>query len=186
MAAGSSMQAAPIPAPRTQAMAAQVNASMTAINRRSMLLPASYHQAYPAAYAKFALHTMYAHRLWIKLWITLGRPEENSNRPEGNAGVTARGMFASHSHPGPSTTGNHSRCAHSWPGLAGRIDLIPGVHRPYDDYQSSNERQIHTKVSTRPATVRSPSACRCRPGCSGAIPARACDDRYRPDKEGDR
>jgi hypothetical protein len=185
MAAGSSMQAAPIPAPRTQAAATRVNASLTATNRTSRLLPASYHQAYPAAYANFALHTMRAHRLWIKLWITLGQPEENSNGLEGNAGVTPGVMFASHSHPGPSTTGNHSRCAHSRRGLAGRIDLIPGIHRPYDDYQSSNDRQIHTKVSTRPAAVRSARACRCRPG-SGVIPVRACDDRYRPDKEGDR
>jgi hypothetical protein len=144
------MQAAPIPALRTHVRAAQLNASLPAINRRPRALPAPCHPVYPAAYANFALHTMHAHRLWIRLWITLGQPEENSNGPEGNAGVTPGGMFASHSHPGPSTTGNHSRCAHSRRGLAGRIDLIPGIHRPYDDYQSSNDRQIHTKVSTRP------------------------------------
>jgi hypothetical protein len=180
------MQAAPTPAPRTHASAAQVSTRLTAISRRSKPLPAACHPAYPAAYANLALHTMHAHRLWIKLWITLGQPEENFNRLEGNAGVTPRGMFASHSHPVPSTTGSHSRCAHSRRGLAGRIDVIPGIHRPYDDYQSSNDRQIHTKVSTRLPAVSSAAATRCRPGCSGAHPARACDESYRPDKEGDR
>jgi hypothetical protein len=176
MAAGSSMQAAPIQAAGTQARAAQVSASLTAISRRSRPLPAPFHPAYPAAHANFALHTMHAHRLWIKLWITLGQPEENSNGLEGNAGVTRWGRPAAHSHPGPSTTGSHRRCAHSRRGLAGRIEVIPGIHRPYDDYQSSNERQIYTKVRTRPAAVRSAGAARCRPGCCGAAVTRACDE----------
>src|SRR5262250_2422438 len=38
--------------------------------------------------AKFAPHTMYAHRLWISMWMSLGHPEENHTHPGGNAVVT--------------------------------------------------------------------------------------------------
>jgi hypothetical protein len=176
MAAGISMQAAPLQAARTQARAAQVSASLTAINRRSRSLPAPPHPACPASCANLALHTMHAHRLWIKLWITLGQPEENSNGLEGNAGVTSWGMPATHSHPGPSTTASHSRCAHSRRGLAGRIDVIPGIHRSYDDYQFSNARQIHIKIRKRPAVASCATAAPCGPGCSGAPATRACDE----------
>jgi hypothetical protein len=175
MAAGSSMQAAPLQAVGTQAGPAQASASLTAISRRSRPLPAPFHPAHPAAYANFALHTMHAHRLWIRLWITLGQPEENSNGPEGNAGVTPWGMPQAHSHPGPSTTGSHSRCAHSRRRLAGRIDVIPGIHRSYDDYQFSNKKQIHIKIGKRPAAAPCASASPRRPGCSGAPVTRACD-----------
>jgi hypothetical protein len=176
MTAGSSKQAAPLPAARTQARATQVSANLPAINRRSRPRPAPLHPACPAAYANFALHTMHAHRLWIRLWITLGQSEENSNSPEGNAGVTRWGMPAAHSNPGPSTTASHSRCAHSRPGLAGRIDVIPGIHRSYDDYQFSNDTQIHIKIGKRPAAAPSACAAQRRPGCSGAPATRACDE----------
>jgi len=170
------MHAAPIPPVRAQARAPQISANPTAINRRSRPLPAIYHPAYPAAHANFALHTMHAHRLWISLWITLGQPEENSNGLEGNAGVTPWGLSAPHSHPGPSTTGSHRHCALSRRGLAGRIVVIPGIHRPYDDYQFSIERQIHIKIGKRAAAARSASAARCRPGRSAVIPTWACDE----------
>jgi hypothetical protein len=178
MVAGSKMQAAPFPASRTQPRAARVSANLTAINRRSGPLPAPFHPAYPAAYANFALHTMHAHRLWIKLWITLGQPEENSNGLEGNAGVTPWGMPSAHSHSGPSTTGGHNRCAHSQRGLPGRIEVIPGIHRPYDDYQFSNERQIQNNIRKRQAAGPSASAVRSRPGPSwSAAPlTQACDE----------
>ena len=179
------MQAAPIPATRPQARAAQVNASLTAINRRSRVLPAPYHPAYTAACAKVALHTMHAHRLWISLWITLGQPEENSNRPGGNAAVKPWRTFAAHSHPAPSTAGSHSRCAQSRRALAGRIDVIPGIHPPYDDYQSCNGRQIHIKVGKRPAL---PGA-RVLPGAAPLAPVRFRPEpvtRFPTDKEGDR
>jgi hypothetical protein len=176
MAAGSSMQAAPMPATRTQARAAQVAASLAAINRRSRPLPAPCHAEYRGAYAKFALHTMHAHRLWIKLWITLGQPEENSSRPEGNAGVTPWDTSAAHSPHSPSATGSHSRCAWSQQALAGRIDVIPGIHRPYDDYQSCNDRHIHNKVGDRPAPARCSNPAGCGPARSGATPARDCDE----------
>jgi hypothetical protein len=172
MAAGSSMQAAPIQPPRTHAGQAQASASLTAINRSSRPLPAACHPACPAAYANFAVHTMHAHRLWIKLWITLGQPEENSNGPEGNAGVTPWCMYASHSHPCPSTTGSHTRCAHSQPALAGRTKVIPGIHRPYDDYQSSNDRQTHINVCKRAAAARSANA-------PGAVRSIRCDSNPR-------
>ena len=151
------MQAAPIATPRTHARAAQPSERSTAINRRSKPLPAPSHSAYPAACANFALHTMHAHRLWIKLWITLGQPEENSNGLEGNAGVTPSDMSAAHSRPGPSTTGSHSRCAHSQRALAGQMNLIPGIHRPYDDYHFRYQQYIHTKAGSpdRPRQVTS-------------------------------
>jgi hypothetical protein len=166
MTARGSMQAAPLRAARTQARAAQVCADLTAKNRTSRPLPAPFHPASPAACANLALHTMHAHRLWIKLWITLGQSEENSNGLEGNAEVTRLGMPTAHSHAGPSTTRSHSRCAHSRRGLAGRIDVIPGIHRSYDDYQFSYDTQIHIKIGKRRAAAPSASAARRRPGCS--------------------
>jgi hypothetical protein len=151
MAAGSSMQAT-----STMARPTQATASVTALNRRSTPLPVPRHLAWPAAYAKVALLTMHAHRLWIKLWITLGHPEENSNRPEGNARVKPWRTPATHSHPGQSTTASHSQCAQSQRTLAGRIVVIPGIHRPYDDYQSCIDRQIHIKVGKRPTVAGAP------------------------------
>jgi len=178
MTAGNSMQAAPLQAAaRTQARAAQVSAGLTAINRRSRSSAALFHPKCPAACANFALHTMHAHRLWIKLWITLGRAEENSNGLEGNARVTRRGMPAAHSNPGSSTTGSHSRCAHSRRGLAGRIDVIPGIHRSYDDYQFSNDTEIHTRNKQAPGSRPRPRALTgAAPGCSGTPPTRARDE----------
>jgi hypothetical protein len=114
---------------------------------------------------------MHAHRLWIKLWITLGHPEENSNRPEGNAGVTSFPAPTAHSHRGRSTAASHNHCAQSQRTLAGGIVVIPGIHRPYDDYQSCNDRQIQIKVGKRPAScpVRSEAVLlqRLVPGHSG-------------------
>jgi hypothetical protein len=186
MTAGNSIQAAQLQAANTQAMAAQVSASLTAINRRSRSLPAPFHPKCPAACANFALHTMHAHRLWIKLWITLGRSEENSNCLEGNAGVTRWGMPAAHRHAGPSTTGSHSHCAHSRRGLAGQIDVIPGIHRSYDDYQFSNDSEIHTRNKQAPGSCPRPRALT---GAAAVAPVRLRPEpvmRYRPDKEGDR
>jgi hypothetical protein len=180
------MQAAPLQVARTQARAAQFSARVPAINRGSRPLPALFHPAYPPSCANFALHTMHAHRLWIKLWITLGQPEENPNRPEGNAGVTSWGMPATHSHSGPSTTGSHSRCAHSRRGLAGRIDVIPGIHRSYDDYQFSNDTEIHTRNKQAPGSRPRPRALT---GAAPVAPVHLRPEpvmRYRPDKEGDR
>jgi len=99
---------------------------------------------------------MHAHRLWIRLWITLGHPEENSNRPGGNARVTPPGSSAAHSYPYRPIAAGHSQCAQPQRGLAARIVVIPGIHRPYDDYQFCNDKQIKTKV--------------------GTVPGRACDE----------
>jgi len=165
---GSSM-----PATRTRARPTPDIATVTAMNRRSTPLPAPPHPECAAAYAKFALHTMHAHRLWIKVWITLGHPEENSIRPEGNAGVKAGGSAAAHSRPGPSTAAVHTGCG--WPRrtLAGRIVVIPGIHRPYDDYQSCNDTHIHIKVGKRPRRACSVALPPRGPGDSRANPGRA-------------
>jgi hypothetical protein len=150
-------------ATRTRARPASVITSVAcAIDRRSTPLTAPLHPACPAACAKFALHTMYAHRLWTKLWMALGHPEENSSRPEGNAGVTSCGTPTAHSHPGRSTAASHSPCARPQHALAGQIVVIPGIHRPYDDYQSCNDRQIQIKVGKRPCAA-----------CRAALPQRS-------------
>jgi hypothetical protein len=182
MVAGSSMQAT-----RTRARPASVIASVAcAIDRRSTPLTAPLHPACPAACAKFALHTMYAHRLWTKLWMALGHPEENSSRPGGNAGVTTRGTSPVHSHPRRSPAANHSRCAQPQHTLAGRIVVIPGIHRPYDDYQSCNDRQIQTKVGKRPSGAFRAAPQRRGLGHFGAAPGRARDETPDQIRRGDR
>jgi hypothetical protein len=172
MAAGKSMQAA-----RARARPAPAIASAgPAINRGSTPLSALLHPACPAACAKFTLHTMHAHRLWTNLWITLGHPEENSNRPEGNAGVTSSGTPTAHSRPDRSTAVSHNPCAQPQRGLPGQIVVIPGIHRPYDDYQFCYDRQIQIKVGKRPSRSWRASGPPRGPGHSGAIPGRACDE----------
>jgi hypothetical protein len=148
------MRATSVTAICASAIPARAAVCATAINRRSGPLPWPGHEAYPAAHAKFALRTMHAHRLWIKLWITLGHPEENCNRPEGNARVTSAPRPEAHSHRSQSTATGHNPCAQSQRALAGRIVVIPGIHRPYDDYQSCNDRQIQIKVAKRPPRAR--------------------------------
>jgi hypothetical protein len=165
-------------ATRTRARAATpIMASVVpAINRRSTPLPAPLRPACPAADAKFALHTMHAHRLWTKLWMTLGHPEENSSRPEGNAGVTSCGTPTAHSRPDRSTAASHSPCAQRQRALAGQIVVIPGIHRPYDDYQFCNDRQVQIKVGKHPSRAWHTALPPRRPGHSGPIPGRACNE----------
>jgi hypothetical protein len=100
--------------------------------------------------AKLAPHTMYAHRLWISMWMSLGHPEENHTHPGGNAVVTPRRTPSAHSLPGRRTQAGHSHCAQPQLGLAGRPRVIPGIHRPYDDYQSCYDRHIPTQVGELP------------------------------------
>jgi len=109
---------------------------------------------YPSDYAKYALHTMYAHRLWTKLWISLGHPEENPTRPGGNARVTRQGILVAHSRTSRPGRIRHSQCAQRQRHLAGRIGVIPGIHHPYDDYQFGNGRQIQIKAGKCPADHR--------------------------------
>jgi hypothetical protein len=100
--------------------------------------------------AKLAPHTMYAHRLWISMWMSLGHPEENQVHPGGNAVVTSRRTPSAHSLPGRRTRAGHSHCAQPQLGLAGRTRVIPGIHRPYDDYQSCYDTHIPTQVGELP------------------------------------
>jgi hypothetical protein len=155
---------------------------LSAMHRRSTPKPGLYHPVCPVACAKFALHAMYAHRLWTKLWITLGQPEENSKRPEGNARVTSHRQLPAHSRARRSARVSHSPCAHPHRGLAGQTAVIPGIHRPYDDYQFCIRRQITIKVGKRPGLTRCADPLRrFTPLASGPDPKT-----YRPDKEGDR
>ena len=141
--------------------------------------------------ANLALHTMYAHRLWINLWMSLGHPEENHTHPGGNALVTVRLTRAAHSAPSRCTRAAHSHCARPRRGLAGPICVFPGIHHPYDDYQFCNGRQTQTQVGKRQTGLD--VAC-------GLIPpvkttehptqdhrsSEPSSTNSRPDKEGDR
>jgi hypothetical protein len=101
-----------------------------------------------AHYANFALRAMYAHRLWISLWISLGHPAENCSQPEGKAPVTEQRHPAAHSRTMPRSLVSHSRCARPQPPRAAQTRVIPGIHRPYDDYQFRYGRQIHMQVAS--------------------------------------
>ena len=98
--------------------------------------------------ANFALSAMYAHRLWIKLWISLGHPAENCSQPEGKAPVTGQRNTAAHSRTVPRSLVSHSRCARPRRPRAAQTRVIPGIHRPYDDYQFRYGRQIHMQVAS--------------------------------------
>jgi len=171
---------------RSRARPAPVVASVPAIYRRSTSLPAPLHPACPAPCAKFALRTMHAHRLWTKLWMTLGHPEENSNRPEGNAGVTSHGSTTAHSYPDRFTPANHSPCAQPQRTLAAQTVVIPGIHRPYDDYQFCNDRQIQIKAGSHPCRAWPAAVPPHGPGHSDVIPCRACNEMTDQRRRGDR
>jgi hypothetical protein len=106
------------------------------------------HVVRTAHYANFALRAMYAHRLWITLWISLGHPAENCSQPEGKAAVTAELRLAAHSRTARLSPVSHSRCARPRRPRAARTQVIPGIHRPYDDYQFRYARQIHMQVAS--------------------------------------
>src|ERR1700719_48837 len=104
--------------------------------------------ARPVRYTNFALSAMHAHRLWINLWISLGHPAENHGRPGGKARVTEWGWSAAHKRAARSTRVRHSSCARPRRSPAAQTQVIPGIHRPYDDYPSSYGRQIKIQVAT--------------------------------------
>jgi hypothetical protein len=89
---------------------------------------------------------MQAHRLWIKLWISLGHPAENRRQPGGNATVTRQRRLPAHSLRTLRTPATHSACARSHGLSPARTPVIPSIHRPYDDYQTSYVRQLNTHV----------------------------------------
>ena len=105
-----------------------------------------------ARYANFAVYAMYAHRLWINLWISLGHPADNPSQPGGNAPVTQQWQTATHNLAVPHTHAGHSACARPQQPSPGRTAVIPSIHRPYDDYQSSYGSQINIQVG--PSTRR--------------------------------
>lgn len=139
---------------------------LTPIRACSASLPAARHSGWSAEYANYAPRTMHAHRLWIKLWISLGQPEENCGQLVGNGAVAASHVRTAHSAADGRSRVGHSRCARPDAVLAGRTRVIPGIHRPYDDYQFCYGREIPTQVGQD----------------RSATPAL----RVRPDKEGDR
>ena len=89
---------------------------------------------------------MQAHRLWIKLWISLGHPAENRRQPGGNAAVTRLCRLVAHSLAAPRPPAANSTCAHSHMPSPARTPVIPSVHRAYDDYQTSYVRQLNSQV----------------------------------------
>jgi hypothetical protein len=97
-------------------------------------------------YPNFASYAMYAHRLWTTLWMESGKPADNPARPVGNARVTAPRRPAVHSVLTGLAIAQHSRCARMPTGLAGQTAVIPGIHRPYDDYHFRYQRYLHTKA----------------------------------------
>jgi len=106
------------------------------------------HVACSPQYTNFALHAMYAHRLWIKLWMSLGHPAENRSQPGGNASVTGQRRGPAHRPAARYTPAGHSACVRPRRPSPARRPVIPGIHRPYDDYQSSYGSQIKIQVAT--------------------------------------
>jgi hypothetical protein len=106
------------------------------------------HVAYSPRYPNFTLHAMYAHRLWIKLWMSLGHPAENRSQLGGNAPVTGQRPVPAHRPAARWTPAGHSACARPRRLSPARTPVIPGIHRPYDDYQSSYGSQIKIQVAT--------------------------------------
>jgi len=49
--------------------------------------------------------------------------------------VTTRRRPAAHSRTAGCTRAGHSRCARPHRLLAAQTPVVPGIHRPYDDYQ---------------------------------------------------
>jgi hypothetical protein len=93
-----------------------------------------------------APHAMQAHRLWIKLWISLGHPAENCREPGGNAAVTHLRPRTAHSLHTYATRAAHSACVRPRPSSPAQTWVIPRIHRPYDDYQTSYVRQINPSI----------------------------------------
>lgn len=116
---------------------------------RTARQPARCHAMCTPVYAKCAPGTMYAHRLWIRLWTTLGHAEENRSQPGGNAVVKRSCLLAAHRPADSRTRAGHRHCARARGALAGRTLVIPGIHRPYDDYQFCNRRQIQVQAGMR-------------------------------------
>jgi hypothetical protein len=89
------------------------------------------------SYPNRAPYAMQAHRLWIKLWISLGHLAENRRQPGGNALVAGRENAPAHSLRAPHAQPRHSACAWLRRPSPARTWVIPRVHSPYDDYQTS-------------------------------------------------
>ena len=87
-------------------------------------------------YTNFAARAFHAHSLWIKLWMSLGWPEENSSHPGGNGVVSGRLLLIAHSHPASCTQVRHSRCARRHHRRPATTRVIHWIHRTYDDYES--------------------------------------------------
>ncbi len=93
------------------------------------------HELYSSGHPNYARGAFHAHRLWTNLWMTLGHPEENPFRPEGNEAVSSVRPSAAHSRAYGFTRVGHNRCARPQPAPPARARVIPKIHRPYDDYQ---------------------------------------------------
>jgi hypothetical protein len=97
--------------------------------------------------AFLAPHAMQAHRLWIKLCIPLGQPAKNRKQSVGNAAVTARVRVAAHSPTASGTQGLHRACERLPRPSPAATTVIPSIHRPYYDYQTSYVSTINRQVA---------------------------------------
>src|ERR1700722_6852969 len=159
---------APVPAAWVPPATAPAATAQAALIRRVLAPHAGIgHLAYASGHANFAPGTLQAHRLWIKLWIALGHPEENPGQPGGNAVVTGRLPTAAHSLAVVRTRVRHRACARPRRPRPARTPVIPGIHRPYDDYQSSYARQLNIQVASADDGATSDSATRhCTTRCN--------------------
>jgi hypothetical protein len=68
--------------------------------------------------------------------MSLGYAEENRSQPEGNGVVAPRRTSVTPSLTGRQTQADHIVCGRPHGHLPAQTPVIPGIHRPYDDYQS--------------------------------------------------
>jgi hypothetical protein len=89
-----------------------------------------HHYPWSLRHANFAPHAIYAHRLWISLWMSLGHLQGNSGQPEGNAKLKGGPPSVIHSLAG-SVHGTGTAAVHENPAhdLRGR-QISPGSTDP--------------------------------------------------------
>ena len=122
------------------------------------------HTLCPDRYANYAAGAFHAHRLWTNLWMSLGHPEENPIRPEGNGAVSIAWPPAMHSLTGSHAYLGHSRCARPVNRYLPERLLSPGSTDPMTTTSFVMADNSHQQVATRttPEAARRPHPCRSR------------------------
>ena len=119
------------------------------------------HTLCPVRYPNYAAGAFHAHRLWTNLWMSLGHPEENPVRPEGNGAVSIARPLAVHSLTGCHACPGHSHCARPANRYLPERVLSPGSTDPMtttsfviaDDSQQQVANR-HTRSRPAPASVQ--------------------------------